>query len=923
MKKFLCFILASFFPLVGACKLYDTFTVATIEGVPVTYMITKEGEVTIGSRVGTYKFPTGLAVNISTVGAITIPSEVEYNGENYTVIGIGQKAFFQCEKITSIELPNSVTEIEMSAFGGCKGLTEINIGNNISRIWSNAFSGCKNLKSITIPESVIKIGDTAFGSCDSLQNVYISNLTAFCQIEFGSATSNPLYAAKNLYLNGTLVTELKIPEGVTEIKPYLFHTCQSFSSIIIPNSVAQIGEWAFYNCPNVTKVALGNGLRIIGERAFQKCEKLTDIVIPNNVQHINEGAFAYCDELTYAYLENANIGKHAFYECSKLKKAIIGNGVVSIGEGAFYKCVALDSLIIPNDIYDIKKETFYGCSGLQFAVIGNKVRAIEEKAFTNCIALKKVINLSNLKFTKGSEDYGWVTMYANDIINAPNGTIEGSYIFSKTDKGNTLVKYTGSETRLVLPKDYYGESYFIGTEAFQYPENNSLQSVVIPDGIIGIGSSAFMSCSGLTTLYIGKSIKDIASYSFNACKNLSTVYVRMQEATNILAYAFKGIAENAILYVPYGKLDLYKNNKNWSSYFNQILESPPMVGDNFTTIMETDSSSIEYDLCIVNEEPLSVEIKAVHVVKNPEHAELHLPEKITYDGTSFHVTAIGESAFRECVSLEGIVIPRSVKSIAKAFQNCQSLKRIIVQHHNPSDILVTSDAFQEIADSTKLYVPGGAYERYVSHNSWKCFNQIIEYSPIWIGGFKSQPSFTSYLPIFLKDKEEIAGIQFRLTLPDGISVNIDNETSEHITKEGALIIGNKELGTKNSYLFIALSLDGHLLKGGNDAIIQLKVCVEDMPLGDYEALLSDIYVSTPLLETLQIDPSISDVKIINTLPGDCNNDGRLSVVDVSMIINEIVKKENTGFNPEAADINKDGRISIVDATMVTNLILDK
>jgi hypothetical protein len=177
---------------------------------------------------------------------------------------------------------------------------------------------------VTVGENVKSIGGSAFAWCSSLQGVYISNLAKWCDIYFEIRVeyhgdpwgyseyycyyeSNPLYDAKKLYLNGELVTDLNIPDGVKKIGQLAFYNCSSLKSIAIPNSVSDIGERAFYGCQpskvtvpgwkcgidfsNVTNLAIAEGVADIGSSAFADCPLLEDVVIPDSVKRIQNTAF--------------------------------------------------------------------------------------------------------------------------------------------------------------------------------------------------------------------------------------------------------------------------------------------------------------------------------------------------------------------------------------------------------------------------------------------------------------------------------------------------------------------------------------------------------------------------------------------------------------------------------------------------------
>ena len=186
-------------------------------------------------------------------GEVVIPESVEHKGAAYSVTSIGDYAFQYCSALTSVTIPNSVTSIGEWAFGYCY------------------------LTSVTIPNSVTSIGDYAFSGCSNLTSVYISDIAAWCNIDFKSGSSNPLSHAHHLYLNGEEVKDLVIPNSVTSIGYLAFSDCSGLTSVTIPNSVTSIGDYAFRDCSGLTSVTIGSGVERIGTKAFSDCPELLDV----------------------------------------------------------------------------------------------------------------------------------------------------------------------------------------------------------------------------------------------------------------------------------------------------------------------------------------------------------------------------------------------------------------------------------------------------------------------------------------------------------------------------------------------------------------------------------------------------------------------------------------------------------------------
>ena len=205
-----------------------------------------------------------------TVTSIKIPSNVESNGQTYTVTSIGHQAFLSCGNLTSVTIPGSVISIDSYAFASCHSLTSVTIPGSVTSIGGYAFGGCSSLTEVTIPDSVTSIGGYAFGGCSSL-------------------------------------TEVTIPDSVTVIDSGTFIECTDLTSVDIPDGVTSIGNSAFSRCSSLTSVTIPGSVTSIGERAFGDCDSLKSITFEGTVPE-NWGyyysPFYDCDAMQTVYLSD-------------------------------------------------------------------------------------------------------------------------------------------------------------------------------------------------------------------------------------------------------------------------------------------------------------------------------------------------------------------------------------------------------------------------------------------------------------------------------------------------------------------------------------------------------------------------------------------------------------------------------------------
>ena len=289
-----------------------------------------------------------------------------------SVTNIGDYAFSGCRSLTSLVIPDSVTNIGDYAFEGCGSLSSLVLPDGVTSIGKCAFRGCGSLSSLVLPDGVINIGGNAFADCKSLRSVVIPNsVTSIGGGAFGGCKS---------------LHSVVIPDSVTSIGDYAFSGCSALSSVVIPDSVSCIGNRAFSGCTSLSSLVIPDGVTSVGKYAFYDCSSLSSLVIPDSVTSIGFYAFRGCSSLSSLVIPDSvtSIGDEAFGYCTSLTSLVISDGVSSIGGGAFWGCKSLADIVIPNSVTSIGDCAFGGCSSLGSLVIPNSVTSIGKCAFGGC-----------------------------------------------------------------------------------------------------------------------------------------------------------------------------------------------------------------------------------------------------------------------------------------------------------------------------------------------------------------------------------------------------------------------------------------------------------------------------------------------------------------------------------------------------------
>ena len=381
-------------------------------------------------------------------GDVKIPSKVEHGGVAYDVTAIGQDAFFKCENLKSIFIPECVTSIGDRAFCGCNGLTALSFNEGLKSIGYYAFSDCNKLTSIRIPANITNIQYGAFAANSSLKEIVVDEKNKVydsregCNAIIETSTNTLIVGCQTTTIPNSVTAlgrsaffycqaleGITIPESVVSIDNFAFYRCTKLASINIPGNVATIGPYAFEDCKNLATLSLNEGLKQIGYRSFFDCDKLESVRIPASVMEIEDEAFGSGNAMKEIVVDEKNgiydsrEGCNAIIETSTNKliegcqTTRIPNSVTAIGYGAFSHCETLKSLVIPESVSSIGIHAFYSCNNLDTVVsMVKKPFSITSDVFYSIGKTAKLYVPEGTKKAYTSLE-GWNSRFAEIIVN--------------------------------------------------------------------------------------------------------------------------------------------------------------------------------------------------------------------------------------------------------------------------------------------------------------------------------------------------------------------------------------------------------------------------------------------------------------------------------------------------------------------------
>ncbi len=848
-------------------------------------------------------------------GNITIPSSVTFAGKTYTVTAVGRSAFRSSPDLISVNIPSTVTLIDYGAFYECTALT-----------------------SISIPNSVTALGEFCFMYCEHLANVTLSN-------------------------------------NLTSIPRQCFTYCTSLTSITIPGSVKEIFYFAFYNCESMQFVTIQEGVEAIWNSAFESCLALESIMIPASVTTIEESALADCVSLSAINVNSANTHYRSLdgvlytaamdsllqYPSGKSGAFFqVPDGVKVIARDAFYRCANLESVTLPEGLTTIGVWAFGYCDNLNSLTIPASVTYIDDCALSCCPSLESI------GVAAGNQNY----MSDDGVLYTSDGKLLVQYPSGRPDKHYSILNSADSIgyyafANCVNLKSVYipGGVRMIEQNTFMY---SSVERVVIDEGLERIEANAFAICENLNSIYLPSTLNYIADMAFQIDTELKEITFVGTTPPLIGSNAFYGVGANyevADIFVPGSAVNAYQSLA-WNSQvfdYNVSPISPLSSGSIFTV----DSLSFT----VLNN---NLNVKLSGITSN-NLVDPGISPKVAYQGQLYTVTEMKDHIFAHIYKMIRAEVPFTIQRITEySFYDCANLEKLILREGIKQ---IDGYAFSHINKLTSVDIPAGV-------DSIR--NDAFTYDPA-LQAINVSSANSKYCSVdgilFSKDKKRLLafadGHGQNYTVPDGTQV-IDIEAFRGATALKGVVMPKSLRQIEHLAFFDCSSLTEMLVPHGVTTIDNYAFgsCTSlwraDLPatltyLG-YNAFYNaptlwnlNVKATTPPTCQVYIDTHSSQISepfmaehysnVQLTVPegcaqayrqadvwkkfthiaetyfpeefirGDVNNDGKVNITDVTVLINYLLSGNAAAVNVNAADVNEDTRVNITDVTVLINYLL--
>lgn len=896
---------------------------------------------------------------------VTIPSKID----GYTVTGV---EYMDTSNVRKIVMPDTVTYIGESAFADSSDgvpLEEVVLSKNLKTIGPWAFSGCFELKSIDIPESVTEIENGAFSGCYSLENFNVSKNTDFGENVFGEnfwSSMNALSDDYNTWLYDDNASDFFVWNGC------LFAYRGSSKTPIIPSGVCGIGDKVFENS-DITGVTIPEGVRYINNGAFKECTSLKSVKFPNSLKRIGSVAFSGCTSLSSVTFGSGlkSIEYYGFSDCESLKKVVLPEGLEKL-DGAFYECYNLENITFPSSLSEIDPE--------RSAIYDTKwYENIADSAPIYCGGIFlgfKVGYNTPYKNIKINSTYtvrtGTKTVYMNECyvdklttlnlpdglksltIKSPRNNVNGNYKITKLTVPES-VDYVDIEGMSDLKTLKLPTTAKLGAGCFNYcteienltiPKGNirleaslshcvKLKSITLPsdtmevDGTIGsknltsvnlsnvrILRDGFNSCTGLTKVNLPDSLLSIEG-AFSGCTNLTTVtggknvrYLDSGFSACPKLKSFGSIGENlsVLEHNSFKGTAWYNSQKDGVVYFKNFAYCYKGTMPKNTQLTFKEGTKAIVGGFIFGD--LELTPREVANFEPPVLTKVVIPKSCQY---------IGYYAFYGCESLKNITLNGGELVERDAFQNngCETITL-------PSTMRVVDDESFTGKNLKTVNLNDGL--QYIGEGAFfsmgKIKNMTVPASVTYIG-----VQAIGYYPPDPDNPFVLSEVIPNFVIYGTSGTEAQTYADRNGIQFNSIASGTTVKGTAKSYLSTDDTVTIQLEKSG---VVVYETTVKgnstDYSISDVANGTYTMRVSKKSHADREYTVKVSSADVTQNVEifpiGDVNSDGDISVVDATLVQKYIVGLEKlTDLQKKSAEVNGDGEISVVDATLIQKYIV--
>ena len=373
-------------------------------------------------------------LNCKKLASIALPNSVTYLGDD-AANSIEGGVFEGCESFTSFTFPSSYASRNLPSFTfkECKNLATINWnGYNPKRLNNSAFYNCDKITWSQIPQSVEELGSTCFYDCEALTSVDLSKIkkmdtgvfwgTPLTSVEWPAAVTE--IPANTFWACGKLTTIKGIPgqpgawDNITKIGENAFNMCVALTTIKLPAELKTIDAQAFRSCDHLATVDYGTKVETIGDGAFWSTGALKKFFFKGSVKTLGADAFRESG-LTCVHLKgDMTIGKEAFMNCTSLKyvefpaTSSATQPLTYVAESMFAGCTSLPFITLPSTVTEIKANAFNGCSHLNYVnILAETPATLATNAFDNT---PKNVYVKASKLSAYQSNADWNTLNLKD-----------------------------------------------------------------------------------------------------------------------------------------------------------------------------------------------------------------------------------------------------------------------------------------------------------------------------------------------------------------------------------------------------------------------------------------------------------------------------------------------------------------------------